>query len=122
MRKWFVIIILATLIVVASSFIKSGSSRLRDIYSQPANQWPAPLVAPGIQWSELGPLPATPLQYDGDSLKGLIHLGATLFFDPRLSGSGKISCVSCHRPEKSWTDALNKSLGHEGVMNKRNSP
>lgn len=33
-----------------------------------------------------------------------------------------ISCASCHQPEKSWTDALNKSLGHEGAVNKRNSP
>ena len=27
-----------------------------------------------------------------------VHLGKLLFFDPRLSGSGWISCASCHNP------------------------
>ena len=39
-------------------------------------------------------------------------LGRTLFFDPRLSGSGWISCASCHNPGLSWGDGLPKGLGH----------
>jgi cytochrome c peroxidase len=39
-------------------------------------------------------------------------LGRTLFFDPRLSGSGWISCASCHNPGFSWTDGLPRAIGH----------
>ncbi len=41
-------------------------------------------------------------------------LGRTLFFDPRLSGSGSLSCASCHNPSFGWEDGL--ALGHgEGL-------
>lgn len=39
-------------------------------------------------------------------------LGRTLFFDPRLSGSGFISCATCHNPGLGWSDALPIALGH----------
>jgi len=52
----------------------------------------------------------------------MIELGKALFFDARLSGSGKLSCASCHQPELNWTDGKEKSVGHEGAVNKRNSP
>lgn len=41
-----------------------------------------------------------------------VNLGRTLFFDPRLSGSGFISCASCHNPALSWTDGLPTGFGH----------
>jgi cytochrome c peroxidase len=41
-------------------------------------------------------------------------LGRTLFFDARLSGSGSLSCASCHNPSFGWEDGL--KLGHgEGL-------
>ena len=40
------------------------------------------------------------------------RLGRTLFFDPRLSGSGWISCGSCHNPGFSWSDGLPRAIGH----------
>lgn len=95
---------------------------LRFLYSLPPEQWPAPAIAEGIVWNELGILPASPLQPYMDSLKAMIELGKTLFFDTRLSGSLKISCATCHLPEKAWTDGLDKSIGHNGAINKRNSP
>lgn len=39
-------------------------------------------------------------------------LGRTLFFDPRLSGSGWISCASCHNPGFGWSDGLPRAIGH----------
>ena len=39
-------------------------------------------------------------------------LGRALFFDPRLSGSGWISCASCHNPGLSWGDGLPRAIGH----------
>jgi cytochrome c peroxidase len=40
-----------------------------------------------------------------------IELGETLFFEPRLSASGSVSCASCHNPEKSWTDGRKLAMG-----------
>lgn len=95
---------------------------LRFLYSQPSDQWPAPDIDSIIKWQELGLLPGSPLKPYMDSLKHLILLGKTLFFDPRLSGSNQISCASCHVPDLSWTDGRGKSVGHDQQENKRNSP
>jgi cytochrome c peroxidase len=40
------------------------------------------------------------------------ELGRTLFFDPRLSSSGWISCASCHNPALGWEDGLPLGIGH----------
>jgi cytochrome c peroxidase len=42
-----------------------------------------------------------------------ILLGKTLFFDPRLSGSGFISCATCHNPAMGWSDGLATGFGHD---------
>ncbi len=51
-----------------------------------------------------------------------VALGQMLFFDPRLSGSGVISCATCHNPALGWTDALPKGLGHMGGRLGRHTP
>ncbi|HMU47769.1 MAG TPA: cytochrome c peroxidase [Chitinophagaceae bacterium] len=124
MRKWGFLFSLFLTIVVASAFNNSASEKinLRKIYSQSPDKWPKPLVSPGVEWSELGVLPESPLEKQKDSLKDIIKLGKSLFFDTRLSGSGKISCASCHDPVLNWTDGKERSIGHEGAVNKRNSP
>jgi cytochrome c peroxidase len=48
------------------------------------------------------------------------RLGQFLFFDPRLSGNGHLSCASCHDPAKAFTDGRPVSEGvHRG---RRNTP
>lgn len=49
--------------------------------------------------------------------QGKVTLGQMLFNDPSLSKSGKISCATCHRKDRAFTDGLQKSPGQ-----KRNSP
>ena len=49
-----------------------------------------------------------------------IAFGRALFFDPRLSSSGAISCATCHPPDRAWTDGLPRSRGHRTV--ERNAP
>ena len=44
-----------------------------------------------------------------------VAFGRRLFFDTRLSVSGKIACSTCHRPEAGWTDGRARSRGHETV-------
>lgn len=119
MKKLLVIFLFSGLIVFSLSFSKKS---LRDIYSGPVSDWPAPFVDEGVNWNELGVLPESPVEKQRDSLKHIIELGKTLFFDTRLSGSGKISCATCHQPALNWADGKEKSIGHEGAINKRNSP
>lgn len=119
MKKLFVILLFSGLVVFSLSFSKKN---LRDIYSGPVSDWPAPFVDESVKWNELGVLPESPVEKQRDSLKHVIELGKTLFFDTRLSGSGKISCATCHQPALNWADGKEKSIGHEGAINKRNSP
>jgi len=51
-----------------------------------------------------------------------VALGQMLFFDPRLSGSGVISCATCHNPALGWEDGLSKGLGHMGHRLGRHTP
>lgn len=119
MRKWLYLLCLAGLTSLLSFTAQRTS--LRTIYSRPAATWPAPQVDAGTDWKELGVRPESPLLLT-DSVKAMVELGKALFFDPRLSGSGKISCASCHQPEKHWTDGVARSFGHDSAVNKRNAP
>lgn len=47
-------------------------------------------------------------------------LGHHLFFDTRLSSNNKVSCASCHHPDKYFTDGLKTAKGIKTT--KRNSP
>jgi cytochrome c peroxidase len=51
-----------------------------------------------------------------------VALGRRLFFDPRLSRDGTLSCASCHRPELAFTDGEVVSFGIGGAVGKRNTP
>ena len=52
-----------------------------------------------------------------------VKLGKMLFSNPLLSGDGKRSCASCHKPEKAFTDGLQKSLAVDGKNTlMRNTP
>lgn len=124
MRKLLVIVSLLLFVILSVSFtaVIVPAGNLRKIYSQPASAWPKPFVDDGVEWKELGILPASPAEAKRDSLREIIELGKILFFDPRLSSSGKISCASCHQPELHWTDGKERSVGHEGTITKRNAP
>ena len=51
-----------------------------------------------------------------------VELGKKLFFDPRLSKSGFISCNSCHNLSMGGTDNLKTSIGHNWQQGPINSP
>lgn len=52
----------------------------------------------------------------------MVELGKKLFFDPRLSLSGFISCNSCHNLSMGGTDNLKTSIGHNWQEGPINSP
>ncbi len=51
-----------------------------------------------------------------------VELGRMLFFDPRLSANGEVSCATCHDPEFGWSDGLPTGFGIEEQALTRNSP
>ncbi len=50
------------------------------------------------------------------------ELGKKLYFDPRLSKSGFISCNSCHNLSMGGTDNIKTSIGHNWQQGPINSP
>lgn len=63
-----------------------------------------------------------PAPADNPITQAKADLGKALFFDPRLSGSGAISCASCHNPSLGWEDGLAKGVGHKGTELGRHTP
>lgn len=54
--------------------------------------------------------------------KAMLELGKKLFFDPRLSKSGFISCNSCHNLSMGGSDNLQTSIGDHWQQGPINSP
>ncbi|MDR5894248.1 cytochrome c peroxidase [Halomonas mongoliensis] len=51
-----------------------------------------------------------------------VELGKFLFFEPRISSSGVISCATCHNPALGWADRIPRATGHDGQIGERNTP
>jgi len=51
-----------------------------------------------------------------------VALGRALFFDPRVSLDGTVSCARCHQPALYGTDGLSTSIGVKDRANPRNAP
>jgi cytochrome c peroxidase len=51
-----------------------------------------------------------------------VSLGKQLYYDPRLSRDGSVSCASCHNPRFGFSDAAPVSTGIDGQTGGRNSP
>jgi len=78
---------------------------------------PAPPLAPAPRG--LPPVPSPP---HNRTTAEKVELGRILFFDPRLSVSGKTSCASCHQPERGWSDGAARARTDSGEPNLRHSP
>lgn len=102
--------------------LAARATELRTIYHQPLATWPKAVVDEGVEFAELGLLPPAPQPANNPTTKEKVELGKTLFFDPRLSGSGQFSCASCHDPDLAWADGRTVSFGHERLAGKRNAP
>ena len=87
------------------------------VQAQEAGQ---PLLAKARQL--FNPLPQDMATKEFPIAPARVALGRKLFFDPRLSLDGTVSCATCHRPVLYGTDALAKSIGVEHRLNARNAP
>lgn len=81
------------------------------------------LAVAGMAWAAtVRDEPIQPLQPAKVTNPGKVELGKKLFFDPRLSRSGFISCNSCHNLSMGGSDNLKTSIGHNWQEGPINSP
>lgn len=81
----------------------------------------APMCIAGGAGAKLG-LPALTVPADNPQTAAKNALGEKLFRDARLSADGKISCASCHQPDRAFADALPVAKGLGGQQGTRNTP
>jgi cytochrome c peroxidase len=71
---------------------------------------------------QLVPLPQeAPSPETNPTTADKVELGKKLFFDARLSGNNKMSCATCHIPDKAYGDGLALSPGADGMPLERNT-
>lgn len=63
-----------------------------------------------------------PVPADNPMTPAKVELGKMLYFEPRLSESGIISCHTCHNLSLGGTDRIPTSLGHDFQTGGRNAP
>lgn len=66
--------------------------------------------------------PAVPAPADNQPNAARIELGRALFFDPRLSAKGVMSCATCHNPSLGWTDGRPTAVGYNMKILGRATP
>lgn len=92
---------------------------LAEKYRRAPSEWPAFVVDESVQAEDIGPLPVLPpvAWHTPESEE----LGKLLFFDPRLSGSGQLACISCHDSQLGWGDGRRVAAGHDRRAGRRNA-
>jgi cytochrome c peroxidase len=94
----------------AQAAVSEGSAQ--DFTAQERRQ----ILSLGPWPPKLAPDPSNRASGNSDA----IALGARLFFDARLSPIGYIACVTCHQPDRAWTDAKPRAHGLADLP--RNTP
>lgn len=102
--------------LAASLFVFVSASWSAGGKTKPAFA-PAPTAADKA-WT----LPPVPMPQDNVSTPARVELGQALFFDPRMSGNGAMSCASCHNPSLGWSDGLKTAVGWGGQVLGRATP
>ena len=81
-----------------------------------------PAAAPATPKPDVGALGEMAIPADNPMTPEKVELGKKLFFDTRLSKTGKMACETCHHPEKGWTDGEVVSTKFDGSKNTRHTP
>jgi cytochrome c peroxidase len=80
-------------------------------------------LSPGHESLKAWLLPERPQHPEGNAPnKDREELGKMLFFDPRLSGDGNMSCATCHSPMFGWSDGLPTARGSKSQVLARATP
>lgn len=82
----------------------------------------AALLSTGMAAMAQSDEPVSPVPAPKAVNPAAVELGKKLWFDPRLSKSGFISCNSCHNLSMGGSDNLKTSIGHNWQQGPINSP
>ncbi len=86
----------------------------------PTGRLPTPVAAQD-EYPPLAPLPPVPVPPDNPITPEKVELGRLLYFDPRMSGDGSLSCNSCHPASQGWAAPTGISFAGPGTSHWRNS-
>ena len=111
MKYWFIILSLSISVVSCS---KDENETSEDAYEPIPFALQIPEVFQQKLPSPLIPV-SNPLTNEG------VALGKKLFFDRILSANNSLACVSCHAPQKAFSDDRVLSLGVNGQPGSRHS-
>jgi cytochrome c peroxidase len=73
-----------------------------------------PGVAPAYDWHLPRGFPTPAVPANNPMSEAKVALGRRLFFEPRLSITGRYSCASCHQPSHSFSDGRSVAVGATG--------
>jgi cytochrome c peroxidase len=95
------------------------ASEIKQWLADPANHAPLEVELPqGLAAGAAGvKIPA-----DNPLTRAKIELGRQLYFDPRLSADGSVSCADCHHPDNGYAKDTQFGVGIFGQTGNRNSP
>jgi len=74
-----------------------------------------PPVAPAYEWRLPRGFPTPFVPADNPMSAAKVELGRRLFFETRLSSTGRYSCASCHDPARSYSDGRALAVGATGA-------
>lgn len=109
MKAQYWIILLLGLIIACTKSTDDG-----DLSHIPYDPLPRDIALPEK-------FPQMEIPADNPTTREGVELGRRLFYDPKLSDRGIMSCSTCHLPEGSFTDNLALSRGVRGEEGKRSS-
>jgi len=108
MTKKALLSVLSIMLVTAGCSSKQQPEKVaeeKSVQTQPRTGEPVSVIQPAVIEDE-----------------ALVELGKKLYFDPRLSKSGFISCNSCHNLSMGGSDNLKTSIGHKWHHGPINAP
>jgi cytochrome c peroxidase len=128
MQKKVVLIVGGIIVLAAAYSLYVRQPQRPEVAGDTAIETPASTleeavgVTPEAYKEQFAPLPAAADNPANPTSPDKIALGKALFFDPRLSKSGFISCNTCHNLAAGGVDGLPTSIGHKWQIGPRNAP
>lgn len=104
-------VITALLLLLGTAYLYAGQKLAQ----------PRPDPSAEYVWQLPEGFPAPRVPPDNPMTQEKVELGRRLFYDPRLSGDGTVSCASCHQPELAFTDGRSHAVGVKGETHPRSA-
>jgi len=93
---------------------------MKPLYIATATLMLVSVATLAADWQALPAQPPTPA--DNPTTPAKVALGKMLYFDPRLSSTGTVSCFSCHNVMEGGDDHRSTSVGVHSKIGGRNAP